>query len=167
MTGLAGWLTRVPVILGLLIAMVFIGMRFAPLQQTIDGPLLDMIMTGQAAKARLAEMTDAQRTAHFWGTLINDTLYPIAYGGFLAGLAGRLAPGRWCALAMVPAFVTVLLDICENTVQMLALTGTADLLAAKTVLTPLKFGFFLISAVLAAGLALAALVRWISHRKET
>ena len=144
--------------------MVVIGMSFGPVQDVIDGPLLDMLLTGDAAKTRLAEMSAVQKTAHFWGTVINDTAYPLAYGAFFAGVAGRFAPERFRLWAMLPAALTILIDLAENTVQALALTGQADLLALKSVLSPLKFGFFALSAVLALALSLVALVRWIRRR---
>lgn len=156
MKALLDKLARTPIILTCLVAIIFISLRFWTLRQALDGQFLDMIMTGPAAEARLAEMNEAQRQAHFWGTLINDTLYPIAYGGFLAGLAARLAPLRERFLVVLPVLLAVILDLCENTVQMLALSGTVDLLAAKTVLTPAKFGLILVAVLLVIGLAIRA-----------
>ncbi|MEQ8556896.1 MAG: hypothetical protein RIB03_01130 [Henriciella sp.] len=165
MTPLIRSLTTLPVIIGSFILMVVIGMSFAPVQSAIDGPLLDMIWTGDAARARLNEMTEVQKTAHFWGTILNDTAYPLAYGAFFAGLAGRFAPPRVTGLVMLPALMTVIADLAENTVQALALTGQPGLLTLKTVLTPLKFGLFLTAAILALVLAIAAFVRWIMRRR--
>ncbi|WP_084399768.1 hypothetical protein [Henriciella aquimarina] len=160
MTSLVPWLTRTPVIIASGLAMVIVGISFSPVQKLIDGPLLDMIWSGPAAEARLAEMTAVQRTAHFWGTVLNDTAYPIFYGAFLAGLSGRFAPQRWKGWVMLPALLTVVADLAENTVQALALSGTADLLGLKSLLTPVKFGLFTVAGLLAFGLVLFALARW-------
>ncbi|MEQ9316953.1 MAG: hypothetical protein RLN72_13945, partial [Henriciella sp.] len=89
MTGFLNLLSRWQVILLCFVAMVLIGMSFAPVQDAIDGKLLDMIFSGEAAQARLAELSAEQREAHFWATVLNDTAYPLAYGGFFAGLAAR------------------------------------------------------------------------------
>lgn len=165
MRGLAGALTRTPVIIGSFILMLLVGLSFAPTQSIIDGPLLDMVWTGEAAKLRLAEMSDAQRQAHFWATVLNDTAYPFAYGAFFAGLAGRFAPRPWRTGVIVPAGLTMIADLAENTIQALALSGSADLLALKSVLTPLKFGLFIAAALLALAFAVIALANWIRGRR--
>ncbi|MEE2877898.1 MAG: hypothetical protein VX593_02735 [Pseudomonadota bacterium] len=165
MTGLLRLLTTAPVIVLSFVLMVLIGLSFAPVQSIIEGPLLDMIWSGDEAKVRLAEMSEVQRTAHFWGTVLNDTAYPLAYGAFFAGLAGRAVSERLRPFVMAPAFLTVLADLAENTVQAMALKGDADLLALKTYLTPLKFGLFMVAAALALGLGLFALARWFMRRR--
>jgi hypothetical protein len=167
MKGLSNGLRRWPVILVFFIAMLLIGMSFAPVRNAIDGPLLDMIWSGTEAEARLSELSLDQRKVHFWGTVINDTLYPLAYGGFFAGVAGRFTADRRRGLVIVPAVATIVVDLAENTVQALALSGSISLLSLKTVLTPLKFGLFAVSVLLALGLALAALLHWLSRRKSS
>lgn len=164
MSALLRWLTSVPAIIASFILTVLIFLSFAPVQALIDGKLLDMIATGEAARVRLEEMSAVQKTAHFWATVLNDTAYPFAYGALFAGLAGRFVPARFRGLAMLPALVTAIVDLCENTVQALALSGSADLLGLKDVLTPLKFGLFAFSALLALSLSLLALIRWIMRR---
>ncbi|WP_300376884.1 hypothetical protein [Henriciella sp.] len=151
-----GWLTSTLVILLSLILTLLIGLSFAPVQNAIGGPLLDMLWTGEAAQARLNAMNEAERSVHIWGTVLNDTLYPLAYGAFLAGLAGRFAGPRWMGWAMLPAFLAVLADFAENMVQVLALTGSMNLLAFKSVLTPLKFGLLIGAAMLVVLLILIA-----------
>jgi hypothetical protein len=112
-------------------------------------------MTASAVQAReiLAGMTAEQRDVHFWVTVLLDTAYPLAYGGFLAGMALRFF-GSFGKAAAVPAFATIIVDLTENTVQALALKGSVDVLDAKEWLTPLKFGLFF----LAAAIALVALI---------
>ncbi|MAN74433.1 MAG: hypothetical protein CME85_06555 [Henriciella sp.] len=154
------FLARLPVIAIAGIAMLAAGACFGLTAPAIDGTLLDLIWTGPAAEARLAEMDQASRTAHFWTTLIIDTAYPLAYGAFLAGLAARFAPARFARLAMVPAALVVLLDLVENTAQMMALKGAGDVLWLKTFVTPAKFGMFAAAALLAGILGLLALARF-------
>lgn len=165
MTKLLNFLGRWPVILVCFVAMILIGMSFAPVQAAIGGPLLDMIGSGSAAQTRLAEMTTEQREAHFWATVLNDTLYPLAYGGFMAGIAARLA-GNLRAFAVIPAFLTVATDFVENTVQAVALQGQPEVLVAKSVLTPAKFGFFALAAILTLVLIFVAAVRWIMRQRK-
>ena len=166
MSSLLHRLTYTLVILTSFILMLVIGLSFAPVQNAIGGPLLDMLWTGEAAQPRLNEMNAAERSVHLWGTLLNDTLYPLAYGAFFAGLAGRFAGRRWEAWAMLPAGLTVLVDLAENMVQALALAGQPSLLALTTVLTPLKFGLLMCAALLGLGLAIMALVGWIRRRSS-
>ena len=73
MSALLRWLTSVPAIITSFVLMVLIGLSFAPVQALIDGPLLDMIATGEAARVRLEEMSAVQKTAHFWASVLNDT----------------------------------------------------------------------------------------------
>jgi hypothetical protein len=154
------YLAKTPMIIVSGLAMVAVGFCFSLVAPAVDGKLLDMIWTGPAAEARLAAMDGSARTAHFWATLIIDTAYPLAYGAFLAGLAARFAPMRFARLAMLPAFLIVILDLAENTVQMIALQGAGNHLWLKTYLTPAKFGMFGVAALLAGVLGLLALARF-------
>nr|WP_070959052.1 hypothetical protein [Hyphomonas sp. Mor2] len=141
-------LTRTWVLVGLFIAMLAIGYSFSFVQEAAGGALLDTLGTGAEAKARLAEMSADQKTAHFWGTVLNDTAYPFAYGGLLIGLIWRFAGTlrRWFVF---PAFAVIVVDLTENTTQALALSGNEALIGLKDVLTPTKFGLFALAAVLA------------------
>lgn len=110
------------------------------LRQTGDvlGGMLDLTLTGADARSLMERLSPWQRDVHAHATLIYDGLYPLAYGGFFAGLAVRLggAKARWIALVMLGGMIA---DYAENIVQLLALSGRADWLDAKTLLTPLKF----------------------------
>ena len=128
-------------------------LSFAPAQQAAGKPLLDFLMTGAAANERLAAMSADAKQAHFWGTVLNDTAYPIAYGSLLAGLAFRFGAPK--LIYGLPTLSGVMLDLAENTVQALALSDTANLLFLKSIITPLKFAM----VAVAAGLALALIVR--------
>ncbi|MEH6808927.1 MAG: hypothetical protein V7651_08730 [Hyphomonas oceanitis] len=151
-------LKRTPVIWGLFIAQLLIFPCFALFSDAVGGRYLDTITTGEGCRALIAGMTEAQRSAHFWITVLLDTAYPLAYGGFFAAMALRFF-GRYGPLAALPALATIIVDLTENTVQALALSGAADALDAKSWLTPLKFGLFF----LAAAIALIALVIAVAH----
>jgi hypothetical protein len=161
MSAVTRFLIRVPVIIVSFVAMILVGLSFMPVMQSIDGPLLDTLLSGEAARARLAEMTIEQRYIHFLGTVVNDTLYPFAYGSFFAGLAGRFAPEKLRGWVMLPALSAAVIDLVENTVQALALYGSIDLLNLKDVLTPAKYGLFMLAAIIAIGFAAFALARWL------
>ena len=152
------FLKRTPVIWGLFIAQLLIFPGFALFSDALGGRYLDTVASGEASRALIAGLTEAHRNAHFWVTVLLDTVYPLAYGGFFAAMALRFF-GRFGRLAALPALATIIIDLTENTVQALALSGAADALDAKSWLTPLKFGMFF----LAAAIALIALVIAIAH----
>ena len=146
-------LSRTPVLIALALTTLALMASFGPVQDAAGTPLLDFIMTGPEADYHLSNMTAEQKTAHFWGTVLNDTAYPLAYGSLFAGLAFRFGAPK---LAYgLPALSGIILDLAENTVQALALSDTVNLLFLKTVLTPLKFAM----VALAAGLALTLMAR--------
>ncbi|MDM7957933.1 hypothetical protein [Blastomonas sp.] len=134
------------------------------LRQTGDaiGGLLDLTLDGTSARVLLAQLSPYQRDVHAHATMLYDGLYPLAYGAFFAGLAIRLGgrPARWIALVMLAGMIT---DYAENIIQLLALSGRADWLDAKTVITPLKFALtgtaVIATVVLAARAALRRLRR--------
>ncbi|WP_430404019.1 hypothetical protein [Hyphomonas sp.] len=146
-------LKRTPIIWALFVAQLLTGFGFGIFNGAVGGTYLDMITQGEHARSLVASLSDAQRCAHFWVTVLLDTAYPLAYGGFFAAMALRFW-GRFGRLAALPAIATIIVDLTENTVQALALSGAADVLDAKDWLTPLKFGLF----CLAAAIALIALV---------
>ena len=147
------FLKRTPVIWTLFVLMIVIGAGFGVFNKAVGGTLLDMSASAVQAREIVAGMTADQRDAHFWVTVLLDTAYPLAYGGFLAGMALRFF-GSYGKVAAVPAFATIIVDLTENMVQALALKGSADVLDAKEWLTPLKFGLFF----LAAAIGLVALI---------
>ena len=144
---MTNFLTRTPVIWALFILSILISFGFVIFNPAVGGRYLDMVTTGAGSRALLDSMTEAQRSAHFWVTVLLDTAYPLAYGGCLAALALRFF-GKFGKLAALPAFATIIVDLTENTIQALALTGAADALDAKGWLTPLKFGLFWLAALI-------------------
>jgi len=139
--------SRTWVLVGLFVAMLAIGYSFSFVQAGAGGPLLDMMGSGAEAKARLAEMSADQKTAHFWGTVLNDTAYPLAYGGLMTGMIWRFAGAlrRWF---VIPALAVIVVDLAENTTQAMALMNNESLIGLKDVLTPAKFGLFALAALL-------------------
>ncbi|MEL7231227.1 MAG: hypothetical protein AAGJ85_01790 [Pseudomonadota bacterium] len=146
-------LASTPILVLSLLATLGVGASFQTVMAAAGEPLLDFLMSGAAASERLDAMSNEAKTAHFWGTVLNDTAYPLAYGALFAGLAFRFGSQR--ILYGLPALTAVVLDLAENTVQALALSGTVDVLWLKSGLTPLKFGM----VALAAGLALILIAR--------
>lgn len=164
--GLLGWLTRNPVIWFFFISTFLVGASFYFVEQASGGPLLDTIMNGDDSIIRLTQMTLDQRQAHFRGTVLLDTLYPITYFGAIGGLSARLA-GKWRLWALLPMGFTAIVDLVENTAQAMALAGRpAEVLLIKDIVTPLKFGGFSAGLILMILLIIIALVRWVMARKE-
>ncbi len=163
MTKLLNFLSRTLVILFCLIAMLVMGASFAFFESGLGGPMLDIMMNGEDASARLAQMSAEQRGLHFLLTATLDSFYPLANFGFFAGIAARLAK-TWRRWAVLPAFIYVIADFAENIVQMLALKGADNLLALKDILAPLKFLGFLAAAILVLTLLVIAGIRKLSNR---
>lgn len=158
------FLKRTPVIWALFAATILLTACFAAMMPAVGGKYLDSIWSGVRAQEHFAQMTGAQRSAHFWITLLVDTAYPLAYGGFFAAMALRFF-GRFARLAAVPAFATILVDLTENTVQALALSGAVNALEAKSWLTPLKFYLFDLAGIIALVALVIAVVN--IFRKKT
>ncbi|KCZ88373.1 hypothetical protein [Hyphomonas johnsonii] len=158
MNRLLDFISRTPVLIGSFILMIVVAAGFVWARGFMDGTFLDLEMSGPAAMQRLSEMTPDQRNVQFWTTLVLDTLFPLAYGGFFGGLAARFGGSRRL-LATLPMLLGVGFDFAENITQVLAVKGFDSLLAAKTFLTPVKFGLVDIGIVIGIVLALMALVR--------
>ncbi len=132
-----------PWILGTLLLLTCLaGAGFGLLQPHVGGVYLDTLADPEAA------LSPAQRAAHFQVTLFLDSLFPASFGLLCAGLALRL-PAPWSRYGPMPAIMAILLDLAENGIQLVALCGGADLLAAKAWVTPGKF--FLFALALAIG----------------
>lgn len=157
-------LKRTPVIWALFVAQLLIGLGFGLFSDAVGGTLLDTITQGDQARSLVASLTEAQRSAHFWVTVLLDTAYPLAYGGFFAAMALRFY-GKSGRLAALPALATIIVDLTENTVQALALSGAADVLDAKDWLTPLKFGLFFVAAAIALVVLIIAVVNLFRKRQ--
>ena len=117
--------------------------------------LLDAVADPTEARALVEGLTKEQRQAHAWITGTLDVAYPLAYGALFFGATLRFFPRKGALLA-IPILIGVPADFLEGLVQILALTGQVDWLAAKAVLTPVKGGAFVYGAVMALlGVALS------------
>ena len=154
-------LSRTSVIAISFAAMILLGGLLRQTGEALGG-MLDLTLTGAEARALLDRLTPWQRDLHAHATLLYDGLYPLAYGAFFAGLAVRLggAKARWIALVMLGGMVA---DYAENIGQLLALSGRADWLDAKTLLTTIKFA--LTGTAVAATLVLAIRATWARVRR--
>ena len=152
------YLMNSKILIFLLLIVILITFLFDRATIVIGGALLDMKLTIPDTAARLAEMTAAQRRAHLWVTLDLDTIYLLAYGGFLAGFAARFA-GRHAIVIAVPALLLILADFGENMLIAACLTGHEALLPAKVAATQVKWFLFLLALALALGSGLTAFVR--------
>lgn len=161
MSGILDRLSQTKAIVLSFIATLFVGFGFGVFGDQVGGVLLDQIMSGDAARSLLAGMTEAQRSAHFWVTVLLDSAYPIAYGAFAIGLLARLGQ-NWRGWTIAPAVAAVVADFLENATQAMALVGNDAFLTAKDVLTPLKFSGLLLSLALVVGLGIW---RWLERLK--
>ena len=160
---MSDFLKRTPVIWTLFVLMIVIGLGFGVFRTAVGGTYLDTSASAIQAREIVAGMTEAQRNAHFWVTVLLDTAYPLAYGGFLAGMALRFF-GSFGKVAAVPAFATIIVDLTDNTVQALALNGSANFLDTKEWLTPLKFGLFFLDAAIAFVALIIAIINLLRRK---
>jgi hypothetical protein len=154
-------ITRTPVLWTLFVLTLAITGGFVLLAPAAGGQFLDRLSDPEASRALVAGLSESQRTAHFWTTVLLDTAYPFAYGLFFAGMALRFF-GRWGRLAAVPAIAVMIVDLTENTLQALTLAGAGDFLEPKAWITPLKFNLFYLAALIALvalGIAVFRMVR--------
>jgi len=165
MAKLLDFLSSTKIIFTCFIAMIIISVGFSFLPNLVGGELLDRQMNAMDASARLSEMSSWHKSNHIWITLLIDSLYPLAYGGFLVGIAARFAK-PWRKFAVIPAFATIIADFAENLVQVVALAGSENVLVLKNILTPIKFGGFFLAAILALVLLLIAMVKWTQKKRS-
>lgn len=149
--------------LGLLASLACI-VAFRMLEPVSGGLFLDSLSDPDAARRVIAGLDPGQRRSHVFASLVVDSAFPFAYALVFASTVRRC----WGPGARLPAYallVVIAIDLAENAIQALALAGGADLLAAKTVLTPAKFALFALGAAAAlGGLAWALLRRFFRSR---
>ena len=136
------------VLLVALVATVLLTALFPVVAGHFGLTLLDAVADPAEARALIAGLTGEQRQAHAWITGTLDVAYPLAYGALFLGAALRFFPRKGVLLA-IPILIGIPAEFLEGLVQILALTGQVDWLAAKAVLTPVKGGTFVYGAVLA------------------
>lgn len=121
--------------------------------------LLDRISDPEQSRAAIASMSESQRLLHVWVTGTLDVAYPVAYGILFVGSAYRFFPKTGKLLA-APILLLVTIDLVEGVVQILGLTGVADWLDAKAILTPTKF----LLAYIGILVTVSGWVAWIVRR---
>ena len=131
----------------------------------IGGEMLD-VKAGYTHPEVIAEMErygDQGRRVYAWSAATLDTLLPLVYASFLAGVIFRFRPTeRAWRLAYLP-LVAGALDLLENVQIIVMLTRYPDVSAAQVAIASLftksKSSALLLCLALAAVLAIAAAVR--------
>lgn len=159
------FITRTPVLWALFVLMISANVAFVLLDPLIGGNMLDLVSSEEDTRRVFNALTPEQKTAHFWITILLDTLYPLTFGLLFAGLAWRFF-GKWGAIAAIPGFAVMIVDLTENMIQALALSGAADLLDAKAWVTPLKVYLFLLAAAIALVAVIIAVVRLVRKKRS-
>lgn len=129
---------------------------FGVIMRIWDFTIIDEMSNPEKISAHIAEMSEVQRLAHAWMTATLDVAYPLTYGPLFYGLTMK----AFRPVFAIPAIAVVPTDLTEGVVQVLALTGTDNVVWLKAYVTPLKLLLFVAAIVI----ALAALV--ISVRKH-
>ena len=157
------FITRPPVMLGSFVLTVALFLCF-PLVP-IGGEMLDVRTGGYALDEAMAALDGygaAGRRAHLVASLTLDTLLPLAYVTFLAGVIYRWRhTDRWGWLALVPV-VAGLVDLGEN-LQVVGLLLSypalgATQVAAASAFTVAKSIMFVAAIAIAVIVAAVALV---------
>lgn len=157
-------ITRTPVLWTLFGLTVLITLAFGALAPQVGGQFLDMLSAPAETRATFEAMSAEQKTAHFWITVLMDTAYPLCFGLFFAGMAWRFF-GKWGPLAAIPGFAVLVVDLTENTLQAITLSGAAYVLEPKAWVSPLKMNLFYLAALIALVAAGIALYRAVSKKK--
>ena len=145
-------LGRTPVLVAALLAAVVLFITIDGQRARAGGVLLDTALTAGAASEMVDSMTQTQRSSHLHTTMYYDTAFLLAYGALLTGAIWRFAQRRRIWLVM-PAMLAPIFDLAENAVQVLALLGDTTFLPLKAVFTPMKFGLFTGTLIVALFLA--------------
>lgn len=158
------FVTRTPVLWTLFVLTVVITVAFLSMAPMIGGQFLDMVSKPADTRAVLEAMTPSERTMHFWITVLMDTAYPICFGLFFAGMAWRFF-GKWGPFAAIPGFAVLIVDLTENTLQAITLSGAAYVLEPKEWVSLLKMNLFYFAAAIACVAALIALYRVVTKKQ--
>ena len=146
----------------LIVLTLMLTFSFSYVAEQYQMSFLDALSDPGEAKALVASFNDEQIRVHTWVTAVLDVLYPLVYGMFFAGVA--LASFRHFGFFLaIPAFLVIPVDIAEGLVQIYGLRGHIDWLDWKIVLTPLKFGLFLIALTI----SVVAGIQWIIEAVKT
>lgn len=137
----------------------------------VGGELLDARFgySHAEANAAMSAYGDEGRRVYVWASLTIDTLLPIAYAGFLAGMLYRLRPRDGLqTLALLPVAVG-LVDLLENAQIVAMLIGYPDVspgqVALASATTQAKTCALLAAVALVAVFVVLALVRrWTGKR---
>ena len=138
----------------------------------INGEMLDMKpgYSYDEAMAAMEEYGPDGRTTYAWGSMVLDTLFPLVYVTFFAGLIYRfrLTEGTWW-LAFVPVVAGVW-DLGENVQITAMLVGYPDIgpgqVASASAFTAVKGYIGPVYQILGIGLLLAAAVRRLFNRSR-
>ena len=158
------FITRTPILWTLFVLTVVIFVVFGVLAPMVGGQFLDMVSKPEDTRAVFDAMTSSERTVHFWITVLLDTAFPLSFGLFFAGMAWRFF-GKLGPYAAIPGFVVLIVDLTENTLQAITLSGAAYVLEPKEWVSPLKMNLFYLAALIALVAAGIALYRVIAKKK--
>lgn len=158
------FITRTPVLWTLFALTIALTLGFGVLAPSVGGQFLDMASQPDQTRALFEAMTPSERNAHFWITVLMDTAYPLSFGLFFAGMAWRFF-GKWGPLAAIPGFAVLIVDLTENTLQALTLSGAAYVLEPKAWISPLKMNLFYLAALIALVALGIAIFRLVTKKK--
>ena len=123
-------ITRTRVLWTLFGLTIGLTLAFGALAPMVGGQFLDMVSKPEDTRAVFDAMTSSERTVHFWITVLLDTAFPLSFGLFFAGMAWRFF-GKLGPFAAIPGFVVLIVDLTENTLQAITLSGAAYVLEPK------------------------------------
>jgi hypothetical protein len=157
--------TRCLVVTGLLMVLSIVVFYLIPV---IGGRLIDLLphYSHETMMALLESYGEEGRRLHVLATPTLDTLFPVIYVTFYAGLIHRLKPRSWL-LALAPICLGVV-DMCENTHIVMMLVQYPDvapgLVKSASVATFVKHRFTNLTLLIALVMIVLRVVQRIKSR---
>lgn len=128
-----------------------------------DLTLIDRIGDPEQVRQTISSMNATQRQVHIWTTATLDVLYPLTYGLLFAGLSLSQFRRFWA----LPAMIVIPIDLLEGGVQIMLLLGNDHWIGLKAILTPAKFLFFALAALIALAALMVAITARLSQSSRT
>ncbi len=107
------------------------------------GVSLDFMFTQRMIFSALETFTPADVQWHIWGTIIGDSVLPLAYGTVTVLAILRYGRGRWKTALLALIMLGVAFDFLENALHMPLLRGDVSGVGVHIMATCAKFACIL------------------------
>ncbi|MCW8194834.1 hypothetical protein F6455_08545 [Proteobacteria bacterium 005FR1] len=137
---------------------ILLAIRYAAASWGLE--LLDEIYRPDQVREALREMSQEQKLAHVWISASLDLIFPLVLGGLLGGLTIKLLPSCVRYL-LIPVATAVLVDLWENTLQIVVLLELKNVVEAKAIATAVKMAAYLVAlTIVMLGACKSLVAKW-------